>query len=94
MALPKAKPLPPAPTRPETNNWRTRLYAGTKKQQDRRKYARLRPCEKATAFRKRMQQEIAQGKHPSLDESKPKARKPNPTDGQGHGLPPSDDIPF
>ena len=39
--LSPAKPLPEPPEQPERNDWRVRLYAGTRTQRDKRKLARI-----------------------------------------------------
>ena len=97
----KAKPRPPAPTRPERNDWRARLRAET----DEHKYARLEPSKVQTAFRKRMAKEADKKPRPAVSveggdeqaENTAQTERMFPkheTDGQGFGLPESDDIPF
>ncbi len=108
MALSPAKPLPEPPDTPERDDWRKRLHAGTRTQRDKRKLTRIQreyppgtwmSATHRTLFMKRMAREGKLAVEPAVEQAENKAQTErmfpkNETDGQGFGLPPSDEVPF
>ncbi len=103
-SLPPAKARPPAPDPPERNDWRKRLHAETPeakaerlaKAYPPRSWMHTKRQGKFLEDKKRYAEEDrkAEERRSKVKSSEHRMFPPNDSDGQGHGLPPSDDVPF